>query len=269
MVAALHSHRSARSQPHCQHCQQPLGALAQARGLLHCEGAACRAKDHQLALDERWSAVARQALSTAAQLAVAGPDDPQAATPRAVLWLENGGRTLAPVNDADRDFLAARWLKAWHADESMAYGGLDSAVDLPAAAAALCGYCGGRCCVYGSSQAAFVDAATLRRWIAAHPGASVQDAVADYLAWLPQQHVEGQCCFQAANGCALPRENRADVCNQYRCPALSQLGEAITADANAAAVVLTRNGWRLQAAAVFRRGGAEPLVGLPDCDADA
>ncbi len=253
---------------HCQHCRQPLGALAVARGLTRCDGAACRAKDSQQVLEKRWAAVADEALATVARDTAASPK-PWPRAPQVVLWLQHGGRTLVPVNDQDRAFLAARWLQAWHADESIDFDGQDTAADLPAAAAALCGYCAGRCCAYGSGQAAFVDAATLRRWLGVHPEGCVEDAIADYLARLPQMHVEGQCCFQGAQGCALPRAQRADVCNQYRCPALSQLGEATRADADAAAVVLTRDGWRLQAAALFSQGVATPLLGLPDCDAPA
>ena len=265
MVAARLSRTSCFS---CLHCQQPLGALTLARGLMRCDAAACRAKDSQQALEKRWAAVANEALATAARETAASLK-PLTSAPRAVLWLEHGGRTLAPVNDRDRAFLAARWLQSWHADEGIDYGGHDTAVDLPAAAQALCGYCGGRCCAYGSGQAAFVDAPTLRRWLVAHPGASVEDAIADYLAYLPAQHVEGQCCFQSDQGCTLPREHRADVCNQYRCAALSQLGLATDADADASAVVLTRNGWRLQAAAVFSQGVATPLVGLQACEPEA
>ena len=77
---------------------------------------------------------------------------------------------------------------------------------------------------------------------------------------LPAEHVQGQCCYQGAQGCVLPRQHRSDVCNVYRCDALSQLGLATAADADAAAVVLTRDGWRLHAAAVFRHGVATPLL---------
>ena len=65
----------------------------------------------------------------------------------------------------------------------------------------------------------------------------------------------------------LPRQHRSDVCNIYRCEALSQLGQATAADADTTAVVLTRDGWRLRAVAVFRHGVATPLPALPEHEA--
>jgi len=101
------------------------------------------------------------------------------------------------------------------------------------------------------------------RWRAAHPGATLDEAIAEHMDWLPSEHVDGQCAYQTAHGCALPRERRADICNVYRCPALAT---QVALQPDAAAVVLTRDGRRLQQAVVFRRGRATPLAGVPQPD---
>ncbi len=244
----------------CVHCLQPLTALARACGLARCDAAACRAKDSLLGYDQRWAQVGQRALQQVA------PTLPAKAAPPVLLWLEDAGDTLVPVTEDDRAALAARWLQAWQKDITVDYEGEDTAAELPAQAAALCAYCAGRCCAYGSSQAAFIGAATLRRWLQAHPGASVEDAIADYLRRLPAEHVQGQCCYQNSSGCVLPREQRSDICNRYRCAALGQLGAATAANPDTAAVVLTRNGQRLQAAALFQQGAATPLLGVQGPD---
>jgi len=183
-----------------------------------------------------------------------------------LLHLDSTGRELVPVTETDRSFLAARWRQAWATGEALTVEGTDSATHTPPDAAALCSHCAGRCCAHGAAQAAFVDAAVLQRWLGAHPGATLDDAVADHLALLPALHVEGQCCYQTAAGCALPRERRADICNVYRCVPLATLATRLTQQPDAAAVVLTRDGRRLRQAVVFRHGRATPLPGVPQPD---
>ena len=244
----------------CDHCQQPLTALARQRNLTRCDAAACRAADSHRELRQRWGSVADAALQRAAQSL------PTAPAPRLLLWLQDTDRALVPVNEADRLFLASRWRQAWVSDSDHALDVGEAAEDLPPQAAALCGHCAGRCCVHGGSQAAFVGAATLRRWLGRHPCATIDDAIAHYLASLPAEHVQGHCCFQGATGCAQPREQRSYVCNEYRCDALSQLGSAMANHADIVAVVLTRADRKLTGAAVFQHGVATALPGVPGPD---
>jgi hypothetical protein len=241
----------------CDHCKQPLTALARQRGLSRCEAAACRTAEMGRDLKRRWNGVAAEALRRAAQ------ERPAALAPPLLLWLQDTGRTLVPVTEADRSWLAARWRQAWLDDIDDAPDAREATPDLAPAAAALCAHCAGRCCALGGGQAAFVDGATLRRWLRLHPGTTVDDAIAHYLASLPAQHVQAQCCFQGATGCALPREQRADICNDYQCDALSELGSAVARQADTLAVVLTRAGPRLAAAALFQHGVATPLQDVP------
>lgn len=243
----------------CRHCSAPLDVLSRHLGLPHCQRAACRARTDLAELERRWQQLGALAQQHAAAVL-------EAAAMPVLLHLESAGRTLVPVTEADRAFLAARWRRAWDEGQRATVSGTDSAVDTPPDAAALCGHCAGRCCTHGATQAAFVDAAVLERWLAAHPGAAPDDAIAEQLALLPAEHVQGQCCYQTATGCALPRERRADICNVYRCDALTTLARAVTEAPDAAAVVLTRDGRRLEQAAVLRHGRAMPLAGVPQPD---
>lgn len=258
----------------CLYCRQPLPPLARMRGLKHCESTACRTQAVQpelkarlqtadkeaLELDERWQRVGEQALKRLSETRGS------AEAPPSLLWLETVCRKLEPLTDSHRYFLAARWRDAWQNDISVEHEGQDTNAEMPQAANALCAHCAGGCCANGGSQAAFVGAATLRRWLNEHPDSTVDDAIADYLSYLPAEHVEGHCRFQAASGCTLPREKRSDICNRYRCTSLSQLGAALQRDPDAAAVVITRDNHRLEAAVLFQHGKATPLAGVAGPD---
>lgn len=245
---------------HCAHCSATLDVLNRLRGLPHCQRAACRAKTDLADLERRW-----QRVGALAQQRAAATLEPTAPPP-VLLHLESAGRTLVPVTDADRAFLGARWRRVWDEGERSTVSGTDSAADTPPDAAALCGHCAGRCCTHGAASGAFVETRVLQRWLDAHPGATLDDAITDQLALLPAEHVQGQCCYQTGSGCALPRERRADICNVYRCDALATLARYVTETPGAAAVVLTREHRRLEQAVTFHRGRATPLAGVPQPD---
>lgn len=193
------------------------------------------------------------------------PREPRARPP-AVLWLNAAQRELEPVDDELRSWLAHHWRAA--AEQGLRRGdeGPDSAQTLPAEAAVLCAQCAGACCVHGGGHQAFIDADVIERWQAAHEGGSVEDAIADYLARLPAQHVRGACGFQGAAGCVLPRALRADICNRYVCAPLQKLGEALADDPQHQAVVLTPDGRQLERAALVAGGALHALHGLPGPD---
>lgn len=245
----------------CPHCQQPLGALAQRLKQTHCGSATCRQRADQEVLQGRWQQVVALATEYAVQQGL-GPTS----TPPAVVWLDPAPRQLTPVTDALREQLAQAWRQAWAEDRRRGYRGADTAQALPAAATALCAQCGGTCCVQGALHHAFVDAETLERWLLEHPGQTSEDAIAAYLAALPEQHLDGGCAFQTATGCHLPREQRADICNRYVCPALDELGDTLRATPDRAALVFTRQRRRFERAAVLHQGRATPLNQLPQPD---
>jgi len=243
----------------CRHCRHPLDALALQQGLGHCSRSACRAESEGLAHAHRRQAAGLQAL--AQQSLPAGKPRP------VLLHLQATPSLRVPVTQHDRDFLVERWQQVWdHAVVHTAPGD-DSAATLPPAAQALCAHCAGNCCANGAQQAAFVDHTLLQAWLHAHPGLSLQDAFADYLSRLPDEHVAGQCCYQSASGCSLPRDQRAATCNHYRCEALDALGQHLSCHPEGTAMVLTWDGFRLQSAGLFQDGLFTPCAGLADTDA--
>ena len=247
---------------HCAHCAAPLDALARRRQATHCGASACRQRADAATLHGRWQQLARRAV-----LAAAGTDartGAQAPTV-SVLWLQATERELEPLDDALRQRLAEHWRWAAQVGHRTAYPASD-ADEIPRAAAALCAQCAGRCCWTGGGHHAYIDADVINRWLAAHPGAGVEDAIADYLARLPSHHVRGACAFQAATGCTLPRTHRAHVCNGYTCEALQQLTQAVAQDPHHVAVVLTRQGPKLERAARLQQGQCVPLQGLAGAD---
>lgn len=262
MTPAMKPHARAHADmPVCRHCGQALDTLAQRRGLQHCNAAACRQNHAARLLKARWQEVGAQAVQHAQAL----QDD--AATPAPLLlWLRPAERELEPVSDALREALAASWRRRAEEAWRHPYPGLDSATALPAAATVLCVQCGGGCCAHGGRYDAFIDIDVLQRWQAVHEGASIEDAIADYLACLPEVHVKNGCGFQGATGCVLPRERRADVCNRYACNPLLELADGLRAAPARAAVALTADGRVLERAALLQQGRITPMTGLPQPD---
>lgn len=245
----------------CRHCRHPLDALALQQGQGHCSRSACRAEAESLAHAHRRQAAGQQALALAQQSL------PAAATKPVLLHLQATPSLLVPVTQQDRDFLVERWQHVWDHAVACPAPGDDSAATLPPAANALCAHCAGGCCANGAQQAAFVDHTLLQTWLHAHPGHTLQDAFADYLSQLPDEHVAGQCCYQSASGCSLPRDQRAATCNHYRCEALDTLGQHLCCAPEGTAAVLTWDGSRLQSAGLFQDGLFTPWAGLADTDA--
>ena len=241
----------------CAHCNSALDELTRRLGRTHCGAAACRQGAVAEVEKARWQAVAQLAMKRATETGTA-PDNPPA-----LLWLRPANRELEPVSEDLRQALAEAWRRGAAEGWRHAYEGIDSAQAVPAAATALCVQCGGGCCAHGAKHHAFVDADVLARWQAAHPGSSTEDAIQDYLAQLPAIHVKHGCGFQTADGCALPRESRADVCNRYACEPLLELARLLHEDPRRAAVVLTPDGPLLERAALLQQGHITPITGLP------
>jgi hypothetical protein len=87
----------------------------------------------------------------------------------------------------------------------------------------VCARCTGYCCRLGNGRQAFLDAPALLKARQAAPASSHAEVVESYLAAIPPQHHVDSCVFHAADGCALPRERRAAICNSYLCPGLEQV----------------------------------------------
>jgi hypothetical protein len=123
-------------------------------------------------------------------------------------------------------------------------------------AGALCAFCAGRCCRHGAASHAFVTTELLQRWLLQHPGQTAATAAAAYAARLPAWHAQGSCVYHGRQGCTLPAEWRADICNQHACDTLQRLQ---THDNHRTAVVAMQTEHRLLDAVWLRPEGPRRL----------
>jgi hypothetical protein len=250
--------RSARAPGGCRFCGQALSALARVRGDV-CDAMDCRRR----AADDQ-SRARRAADLDRARAAAASAWDAPALARAPVLWLRHHDADLAPANDVDvaelRAHLMALEVEAAPAPprDTAAAEGASPAID-----GHLCALCRGRCCRFGLHGKAFIEAHQLRAWLAQHPGSAWADAVDHWLGYVAPEHLHSSCVFHAATGCALPRERRSDVCNQFACDTLEQLRGIVAADADAAVVVGIVATQVLHGAALVSAQGSRPLPDRP------
>jgi hypothetical protein len=180
---------------------------------------------------------------------------PDPAADRSVrLALPSGPRRLVNLPERDRGryrdhlnrIIAAAMSDATPAPEPA--GGVPAPE--PAAGTALlgrlCACCGGGCCTRGG-HTAYLSAATIRRYMAGHPGMRPREVLAAYLDRLAFRTEAGSCVNHTAGGCGLPREMRSDICNRYLCAPLSDLRGRLEAAAPpevAVVVVRRQDQWR-------------------------
>jgi len=237
----------------CRHCGATLSELARRGGRGHCGLSACLQKEEAARIIALKATLATQALQDAARLL---PSGQPAAT--AVVWLEPCSRALVAVSDDDRVRHAAHLRQV--AAEGMAIDrsrlAEASADDSHPQSGHLCSHCGGRCCQHGAAWHAFIDITVLRQWTDDHPGRTLDNAVEAYVDALPTAHVHGACLYQTAQGCALPRERRAWICNGYACAALQQVQAEACRDPRVSVVALTMHQARVTQAAVVGADGA-------------
>lgn len=101
----------------------------------------------------------------------------------------------------------------------------------------LCRLCAGRCCNQGYRNHAFLAAGTLQKTAQARAIASVDELVSHYLKRLPPVHVRDSCLFHGPGGCALPREDRSEICNSYVCKPALQLEDRLERETDVVIVV--------------------------------
>jgi hypothetical protein len=107
----------------------------------------------------------------------------------------------------------------------------DSASQAPVIRSA-CTACRGSCCSSGGDHA-FLYPDHFRRYLRRHPGRSRDELLADYLSRLPAAAYEDSCVYHHKDGCALPRELRANLCNSFLCADLRDLLDARAGQADA------------------------------------
>ncbi len=91
-----------------------------------------------------------------------------------------------------------------------------------------CALCGGFCCSQGGNTA-YQDAESMARFMASHPDLEPSEVADAYVARIPRITCEDSCIFHTAEGCGLPRELRARICNTFECVGLRQLRERLPA----------------------------------------
>lgn len=100
----------------------------------------------------------------------------------------------------------------------------ESAVEPSPVLAAACGTCQGVCCQTGGTRA-YTTEALVNRYRQAHPTATPEEILEDYVSRIPEFTFQDSCVFHEQAGCALPRELRSDTCNQFSCEELSRIQE--------------------------------------------
>ena len=239
----------------CRHCGDLLTELARGSGSGICSAAACAYRARQDQENQHRAALATTAVD-AAQAQHAQSPPPQ------VVWLESGQRMLVPVTDDDRQFLRAQIEAALAAGTVFDFPAPALTDAVPVQSGRLCAQCAGSCCAYGAAAHGFIDGVVLQRWQDQHPGSTTQDAIDAYIAMLPATHVRYGCLFQTAEGCATPRELRADTCNHYACLALQQTRLMLNPGTQQAVVALTLDRGRLERAALITATATQTLSGL-------
>jgi hypothetical protein len=129
------------------------------------------------------------------------------------------GGTLTPPSQERREIFRMKVVaatQASHAEEAL--GGDPKREELPILGNydAACGVCWGACCSYGGN-AAFINGATVRRLRNARPELTDAEIVEHYVNAIPELTVESSCILHGQQGCALPREQRSSICNDFWC----------------------------------------------------
>ena len=234
----------------CRFCGRALSALQRQRGE-HCTEAACRHAAQQARQQRLDNGVGRSTLEEAtARLGRA---------PAALLWLRECPTRQVPISarraDAHRAFLQS----LAGTDGAAAVPGLP---EPPAAVAPagpqegrLCAQCRGRCCNEGGANHAFITLPQLLRWQRREAGRTLQHAVAFFMAALPPRHTQHSCLYHGPQGCGLPREDRAEICNSHACNSLQQMRGVLREEPAAAFAAVTIEGETvLRRAAVTAEG---------------
>ena len=112
-----------------------------------------------------------------------------------------------------------------------------------------CACCKGSCCERGGDDA-YLSVETLRRYRAANPDQPPSEVLAAYLERVGDRTVEGSCIYHQADGCALPRSMRADICNRHFCKALLEFQRDLPATGSIRAFWVAANSGAIQTAAL-------------------
>lgn len=93
---------------------------------------------------------------------------------------------------------------------------------LQAASGSACACCQGSCCRGGAYTHAYLGVETLQRYMTTHSKQSPRKVLASYMRHISAETCEGSCVYHREDGCSLPREMRANICNEFYCGGLRE-----------------------------------------------
>jgi len=106
----------------------------------------------------------------------------------------------------------------------------DEDARLQAASGQACACCRGSCCQGGGFTHAYLEIATIQRYRTAHPHQHPRQVLAAYMNYVGDETAEGSCVYHRTDGCSLPKEMRADICNDFYCGGLQDFRQSVMAD---------------------------------------
>lgn len=207
-------------------------ARIQARRRSHRQYLEREAKDLAQRKQQKAMAEAQEAEQWVARMQVANNDVALRLDQLPRLTIPRGPRAQVPADNERRELLAEHLrdiVNEANADLSLMAAVAEPELPEPAPSSPLggelCKFCAGGCCTKGGN-AAYLTPKTLRRVSAAAGLDSCNSLVATYLSYLPEQSMAGSCIYHTDCGCALPRELRSDICNDFVCDAFKALPTA-------------------------------------------
>ncbi|UWR16378.1 hypothetical protein [Sulfitobacter sp. M368] len=87
----------------------------------------------------------------------------------------------------------------------------------PMALNAACIACQGDCCLQGGTRHAFIKKNVIDYFRWSNPEATADEIVQNYLDHIPENSTSGSCVYHGVQGCTLPRNYRANICNSFQC----------------------------------------------------
>ena len=134
-------------------------------------------------------------------------------------------------------------------------------LDLRAVLGKACAICQGYCCGFGGNHA-YLTVETMQRYLAEHPDQRPRDVLTAYLSHVGNRTFEGSCVYHQPGGCSLPRAMRADICDYFYCPGLTEFQQGLAGRDRARGFFVSMNDDEIRAAA-FCDEDRSRIVDLP------
>lgn len=110
---------------------------------------------------------------------------------------------------------------------------------------AACATCRGFCCRTGGTHA-YLNVTVIRSHLVRHPGLRPAEVIRAFLNKLPAKTFDHSCVYHGRRGCALPREMRASLCNQFQCTGLKELHETLETTGPSPVLIVTHDGQKIR-----------------------